>query len=177
MDCSLRYSQPKPKEVKMPLDRSHLEEADRKLLDYIVKKYKRRSGGNEEAHALFDAIQAAFTGTSIPWSSTVVDVDLVSHLAACTWVALGYNKGENIPWDKLDHDCIILHVLRGFSRTLVNAIKADMIRRSKWGFKDGKADPTINEPLFGCFAIPEWFFEWAKTCEWYKETVELKGWC
>lgn len=109
---------------------------------------------NLEVRALFDAIQAAFTSTTnkrftdYRW---VTDPEMVAMLAACAWVALEYNREQEIPLDSSDHDYIGLRLLRYFMYTLAAGVRAG----ATWRDGEGKTH-------FGCFRLPDWFVDWAR---------------
>jgi len=105
---------------------------------------------NAGAYGLFDMIQRAYlpnwTGKHAPF-----DKELVQYLAACGCVSLQYNgKGERIPWDKLEHDCILTRLARRFALVLQEAIqKGEVVK------EEGKI-------LVGCLSIPKKFIEYVE---------------
>jgi hypothetical protein len=95
--------------------------------DY-TEEYRRRK--NPEAYAIFHAVQSFFDGSNMG-KVVVVDPYLVHNLAACTGIAMEYNRDDHIPWDAGDHDHILLRTLRGFMRTVIIAIKEGRMRYPK----------------------------------------------
>ncbi|MEK7659844.1 MAG: hypothetical protein AAB343_01435 [Patescibacteria group bacterium] len=112
---------------------------------------------NPDGFALFLAIQSAFSGilTHAPDRSVSVDPELISHLAACGWVALMYNRNQRIPWDASDHDYIIGQTFDCFVRSLMLALRKGHVLR------------TSNENLVcGDLILPSWFEQWAAEWTW-----------
>jgi hypothetical protein len=138
----------------------HLKEREQKFLDYLCENHPLPdTDPHREAKVLFDAIQRAFTRNhaqlgqqhvTIPWN-------LNQYLAACAYTALGYNVGGDIPWDRGDHDHIVLRLFQEFLRTLVHGFRTGLIVRDHEVIRDG--DEVSRQPriLFGCLALPEWF--------------------
>ena len=120
------------------------DETERRFLAEISKNFQ-RGNNNHEAAALFDAIQQAFTMDS--HDSVVIHPEMVSHLAACSWVALDYDAHDRIPWDRGDHDYVLTRTLRYFLITLRRAIQ------------EGRAKSRGGKTLHGCFTIPPWFVD------------------
>ena len=77
------------------------DEDDLRFMEWLMREISTDTarGPNGEARALFNTIQLAYTDnppevedyTPIP-----VAPFLVANLAACAWVALDYDRGENI---------------------------------------------------------------------------------
>jgi len=119
-----------------------------KFLDHILHQCA-GVGPNEEAMAIFQAIQHCFDGAS--GEDVVINSYLLHNLASCAWVSLQYNASRQIPWDKGDHDYVILRAYRGFITTLMTTIR------------EGRC--TIREDgtcRLSAFPIPAWFVERAK---------------
>jgi hypothetical protein len=104
---------------------------------------------NSEARALFMCIQSAFTSNGQKrWGESImVHPELISHLAACAWVALEYDEQMTIPWDDGAHDYILTRALRYFMSTLRKAIE------------DGRTSQIEDRMMYGCFTIPRWYFD------------------
>jgi hypothetical protein len=125
---------------------SHLAE---KLLRHIVSKVVMGRKENWQAQAIFIAIKYMFDGSGAGHYVTT-DSYLVHNLAACAEIALGYNVNEEIPWDKGDHDHIIVRTLNGMVQTLIHAVQTDCVKK------------VGDKTYFGHFEIPEWLIDEAK---------------
>lgn len=141
-----------------------------RFMEYVISRHRETDyflsfGPNCEAKALFSAIQEAFVDISKGMGLVVAHNDLVSNIAACAMVALDYDKNQNIPWDKADHDYIVRSTLRGFVATIVNAINAGQVKQRKNG-----------DIFFGCFPVPDWFIVWAQSWSWscWYEVAEIQ---
>jgi hypothetical protein len=119
-----------------------------KLLSHIKKTFVPKPGKNSDAQLIFAAIKLMFDGSG-SGDRVAVDPYLVHNLAACAEIALRYNTKDEIPWDKNDHDCIIVRTLTGMVNTLIDAIRINEVSR-----RDGKV-------YFGYFQIPEWLIRQA----------------
>lgn len=135
----------------MKIARYQLGQKDVDFLDHITAMWPNLS----EDEALFRAIQAAFTvgGRVHDYCDFPVAPILVSSLAACSWIALGYEKGHSIPWDKCDHDYVVLKALRG------------LIFTSGMAWKQKKLDEIEGKLFLGSLQLPDWFPEWADRWE------------
>ena len=113
------------------------------------KNYKRK---NREAHALFQAIDAAFYRVTKGFTVETVPVkeELIQYLAICAKAALNPDADGDVD---LEVDFIFVRALRGFMQTLRWAI---LERRNVFTNAEG-------ETMFGCFVIPKQFLElWEK---------------
>ena len=130
-----------------------LDEEEARFLEYLIGNFSDPESPNEEAGAIFSAIQYSFDGTG---NGELVGVHpyLLHNLAACAVLALEYVCDEKIPWDRLGHDAVIVRTFRGFVFTLVEAIKEGRVEDWEGGGAHHYA-----------FPIPDWFVEWAKGWE------------
>ena len=135
----------------MKFDRAQLSREERLFLEYLLQN---RPFDSEPA-TLFHAIQEAFMncGKIRDFSAFPVAPILISSLAACTWIALCYDKGEEIPWGNADHDYVLLKALRGLMQTAAVACR------------EGNLNEIDGRPALGCLKLPEGFIEWAKKNE------------
>lgn len=136
-----------------------MEELGKKMLQ-CLKKTRGIYSVNAEAKALFNAVQEAFTGTKeiIP-----VPSDLIAMMAACSWVALEYDKEQEIPLAAGNHDYILLRAADEFVKFLVIAVRQNYT----WEPKDTKAI------YCGGFEIPQWVIDIANDSNQY-DWIEQK---
>jgi hypothetical protein len=123
------------------------DEVEKKMFDHIRTQSLGKSGPNSEASMLFLAIQQLFDGLE---GEVIVSAYLVHNLAACAWVALEYDHNQRIPWDRNDHDYIILRAFRGLLRTLGDAIRG------------GRTKERDKKTYYGNILIPEWYVDYVQ---------------
>lgn len=120
-------------------------ETAQQFRDYVLRTYKAQPGIQEkEAWVLFNAIQDAFNDSNAHRQIAAVPIELVSNLAACSWVALMYDKDQKIRWKESDHDYVLTRLWRGFFKYVLLSV-----RRKQHQFSDECC-------YVGCLEIPRW---------------------
>lgn len=134
----------------MTIDLQKLEDKERTFFEYLKYQYP-HEGPNNEAASLFRSIQAVGI-SGVGGLNFAVPIGLLADLAACAWVSLEYNEDQNIPWEKGDHDYIILKTFRGFVAMISEAIASGKIEK-----REGKDKKYV---MMGGFYLPLWAYDW-----------------
>lgn len=129
-----------------------LDVEEERFLRHIMQHFGGR-GSNHEAVALFNAIQSSFDDAKMGKGVTI-SIYLITNLAACAWVALGYDSDQRIPWDEGDHDHILAKTLRGFMWTIGGKVRNREYRTERNG-----------AVYVESFPVPDWFVKSANQWE------------
>lgn len=105
---------------------------------------------NARARALFSAIQAATTVPPGFPAEATVNFELVTCLAACAYIALQYDKDDEIPLSEDAHERILDDLMAGFVHYLTIAVRSE----------DKKHLYHVNahkKEMVGYFMLPDLF--------------------